>query len=571
MEMIKDLTNDTESNLGPEKNSAVVSIEKGSRNPRKSFDAVVFDVLMVTPEQFASQITVLDIPVFKAIQPEELSGCGWNKKEKHTLAPNVVAFTRRFNQVSFWVTREILTKQTLKIRAEVLSHFIKIARKLQDLHNLHGLMAVISALQSTPVFRLSKAWALLSRKDKAAFEKLETLMSKEDNYKQLRHYISCLKMTPCIPYLGIHLSDLTYIDAAYPPSSSILENAHRSDQINNVLRLICDFQQFCEYDLPTLPHVQRYLSSVRYIEELQGFLEHDNYRLSLTIEPISCVQYRVSRREAVDLLSSTETEPVTIEYSDADTTVTCLCLMRGHRKWQSVNYKDRRTSTADPKRATFPGYRPRSLLDDSVMEGDLLWMMQTVAQPASGCSPVSHEESCDAGERSSWPVFERNRLYRSLGPVSRVMRSCHRSPVRPRLPDDSGVHTHRGAATIESILRRKTVLKAGKKPTVSSWTTYWVALCDSQMVYYAAKSLKSTDRNQFKSSWCKRMCVVGWMPLLLGDPENVDMFQLTDSEHGNSYKFHAESRLNALLWFKHLSRACKSNRKQLPLNLMSFE
>ncbi len=51
---------------------------------------------------------------------------------------------------------------------------------------------------------------LLSRKDKATFERLEYLMSKEDNYKRLRDYISSQSMTSCIPYLGI-FSFLSYL------------------------------------------------------------------------------------------------------------------------------------------------------------------------------------------------------------------------------------------------------------------------------------------------------------------------------------------------------------------------
>nr|XP_010302076.1 PREDICTED: ras-specific guanine nucleotide-releasing factor RalGPS1-like [Balearica regulorum gibbericeps] len=187
----------------PEGSSSSDSLEgRSSDYANKSYDAVVFDVLKVTPEEFASQITLMDTPVFKAIQPEELASCGWNKKEKHILAPNIVAFTRRFNQVSFWVVREILTAQTLKIRAEILSHFVKIAKKLLELNNLHSLMSVVSALQSAPIFRLTKTWALLNRKDKTTFEKLDYLLSKEDNYKRTREYIRSLKMVPTIPYLA---------------------------------------------------------------------------------------------------------------------------------------------------------------------------------------------------------------------------------------------------------------------------------------------------------------------------------------------------------------------------------
>ncbi|XP_048474024.1 ras-specific guanine nucleotide-releasing factor RalGPS1-like [Rhincodon typus] len=445
MEVAEDVHSDIESDRGLE-NPAATSSQRGSCD--LNFDAVVFDILMVTPEEFASQITQLDIPSFRAIRHQELSDCSWNKKEKHTLAPNVVAFTRRFNQVSFWVIQEILTKQSLKRRVEVVGHFIKIAKKLQGLHNLHGLMAVVSALQSTPVFRLSKTWALLSRKDKAVFEKLQTLMSSDNNYKELRDYINCLKETPCIPYLGIYLSDLTYIDAAFPQSTETLEKKHRCDLINNVLRVIFDFQQFCEYDLPTLPHVEKYLNSQRYIEELQGFLEQDNYRLSLKIQPATCAQHPVSTRDSRGSLSaSEETKPC-----HGDASVTYLCLTRGHRRWRSVDYKAGQTNTSNHRSATFPGSWPRYLLDDSEMEGDASWVMQARA---------SQEESCDVGERKPCSSFERNSgFYCSLGRVTRSMWNPLRSPIGAMLHPDGG------ATTMESVLRRKTVLKDSRKPAV---------------------------------------------------------------------------------------------------------
>ncbi|KAF3835039.1 hypothetical protein F7725_027597 [Dissostichus mawsoni] len=255
-----------------EKSSSSESLsDQGSSDLKKSFDAVVFDVLKVTPEEYAGQITLMDAPVFKAIQPEELSSCGWNKKEKHSSSPNVVAFTRRFNQTSFWVVREILHAQTLKIRAEVLSLYIRTAKKLCDMKTSMRSWLWCQRYKVPPSSGLPKHGR---RKDKATFDRLDYLMSKEDNYKRLRDFISSQSMVSCIPYLGMYLSDLTYVDSAYPSTGSILENEQRSNLMNNILRIFGP----AEIHVQLLTHVQKYLNSVRYIEELQKFVEDDNYK-----------------------------------------------------------------------------------------------------------------------------------------------------------------------------------------------------------------------------------------------------------------------------------------------------
>ncbi|KAG2469919.1 RGPS1 factor, partial [Polypterus senegalus] len=503
---------------------------------------------------FSRSLTLTHCLVFFLFfSPQELASCGWNRKEKHSLAPNVVAFTRRFNQVSFWVVREILTAQTLKIRAEILSHFVKIAKKLQELNNLHSLVSVVSALQSAPIFRLTKTWALISRRDKTTFEKLDFLMSKEDNYSRMREYMRTLRMVPCIPYLGIYLLDIIYIDSAYPASDSIMENEQRSNQMNNILRIISDLQVSCNYDhLLTLPHVQKYLMSVRYIEELQKFVEDDNYKLSLKIEPGNSSPRLASSKE--DLAGPSEVL-ASVRYSRRPTCPDASVAtnlptppVARHRKSHSLgNNIMCQLGVVESKSATFPTEKPRHLLDDSFLESHSPARNHMLNPIVSNGVSIGSSESSFSEDLSSG--------------VESPMGTC---------PSCLAGSTQ-GVITIEGPLRRKTLLKEGRKPTLPSWTRYWITLSGTTLIYYGAKALRATERKHYKSTPSKKVSILGWMPVLPDDPEHPDIFQLNDPDKGNVYKFQTASRFHAILWHKHLEDACRSSRPQLECQRMDIQ
>ncbi|VDP90359.1 unnamed protein product [Echinostoma caproni] len=82
---------------------------------------------------------------------------------------------------------------------------------------------------------------------------------------------------------GLYLSDLTYTNVAFPrvggkPSSTWIS------KINDIIDVIAHFQK-SEYNFPVDGTLNAYLCAQRYIEELQKFLEEDNYKTSLILEP----------------------------------------------------------------------------------------------------------------------------------------------------------------------------------------------------------------------------------------------------------------------------------------------
>lgn len=103
------------------RNSAVDKVSAGA--PTEELYSTSF-----SPDDLAAQLTIMDQLVFRDIVPEELTSCSWNKKNKLEVAPNVVSLTRRFNHVSFWTVDQVLRGDSPKQRAEIMAHFIRVAK-----------------------------------------------------------------------------------------------------------------------------------------------------------------------------------------------------------------------------------------------------------------------------------------------------------------------------------------------------------------------------------------------------------------------------------------------------------
>lgn len=503
------------------------SLPRNSSLHQFDVDATLGNVLRLPPAELAAQITLLDFKIFSSIQTEELGSCGWTKKDKCITSPNIVAFTRRFNNISFWVVQEILNGVSPKERAEVLSYFIKLAKKLHEFNNLHSLFAIISAMRSASIYRMSNTWNALPKKDKQTLDRLASLFSEDNNWQTLREYLETLKL-PCIPYLGLFLTDLVYIDLAHPHKTNGLEPEQRRTKMNNILRIISNYQASDYSSIEPNESMQEYLLSIRYIEELQNIFEEEQYKKSLLLEPklqplnsTPCS----SKESVVSSLNLSPAKSSSMRVGSVGPTPNKF--VAGHRKCQSLGTNI--FNRFQPGRQTICAINSafgRHLLDDSELHDQ---RRPSTSEADSGIDDL-------------------------------------RSPL--------------GSLDFQGYVRRKTLLKDNKKPTVSSWQRFWIQIWANSLIYFPPKSLKGCERSDFKSEPSKIRSLEGWRATSVENTQHGNTFQLINTELGHIYKFRTTSPEIAKQWLRALQEnngytnhdTYNSRPKGMGSgNLMSFE
>ncbi|XP_041832945.1 ral guanine nucleotide dissociation stimulator-like [Melanotaenia boesemani] len=267
----------------------------------------------------AEQLTRMDSALFIKVVPYQCLGCVWSQRDKkENMSPTIRATITQFNAITNLVIVSLLCQPadsgrissrqpstSPAQRARIIEKWIKVAQDCRLLKNFSSLKAILSALQSNPVYRLRKTWAAVSRDSMTTFDNLcETFPDEncvlanrgllvEDGGQVTVDNISPKISKRChlprqmstsngiVPYLGTYLTILTMLDTALPDTvKGGLINFEKRRREFDVLSQIRLLQTTCsQYSLPHHPRVAAWLQGH------QLLTDQESYELSTQLEP----------------------------------------------------------------------------------------------------------------------------------------------------------------------------------------------------------------------------------------------------------------------------------------------
>ncbi|KAK6396563.1 hypothetical protein LTR65_008461 [Meristemomyces frigidus] len=250
------------------------------------------NVLELDTLELARQITLITSKIYCDIRPEELLSLEWNMKGTR-IARNVRNMSALNTDLANVVGDSILAPDDAKKRALVIKHWSKVAFHLLELNNYDTLMAIMCTINSSVVMRLKRTWELVSRKTKGRLSDINAVIDHSRNYASLRRRLE-QPVAPCIPFVGIYLTDLTFLDAGNPRRRELPGTASGKpvsvinfDKYARMAKVVSFLQKFqVPYKLQAVPEMQAWMDA--HLQRMRVSNEEmvtEFHRRSLIIEP----------------------------------------------------------------------------------------------------------------------------------------------------------------------------------------------------------------------------------------------------------------------------------------------
>lgn len=225
-------------------------------------------------------MTILDFSLFARTPLREFHGRGWLTGGSE--CPNLMRTIGLFNSVSRILATALLRSPSEEERCWQLVWWVRVIEALVGLNNFSSVVALMAGLAMSPVYRLNRTWDLFKSRfaaEHALMEKFEQLTSSQGNWTGLRGAVHSVQ-PPCVPYLGVYCSDLTFVDqgnpSRLPPHGLVNWDKGRLEA--NIIRELNLFQ-LSAYQLRPVPRLQEMLLRLDQLDD------DSLYALSLEREP----------------------------------------------------------------------------------------------------------------------------------------------------------------------------------------------------------------------------------------------------------------------------------------------
>jgi son of sevenless-like protein len=239
-----------------------------------------FRLLDLDTIEMARQLTLMDFKLYSSIKPVECLDKAWSRDTG--VAANIKASIDYCNQVTTWVSDEILSQSEVKKRSTIIKYWVNVADKCRSFNNFNTCMAILSAFDNSAVGRLKRTWEMVGARTNHIVAHIRKLMGANKNFNQYRALIHSAN-PPCIPFLGIYLQDLTFVEDGNPnflKTSKDLINFAKRAKTAEVIRELQQYQSMC-YHFIAVDEVQAFIT-----ENLHSSRDEDQlYKESLKLEP----------------------------------------------------------------------------------------------------------------------------------------------------------------------------------------------------------------------------------------------------------------------------------------------
>jgi len=245
------------------------------------------DIMEFAPIDIAKTLAMIEWENFKYIQPEEFLRQTWTKHPEK--APFIRAMIDRFNKITAWIVTWIVTAEKIKIRVKRFKHFLKVAEESLNLGDYHNFMAVLSGLNENAVFRLKHTLAENSPKTKETLANLNEIMSVENSYSNYRKHLASRQFSlPTIPYIGVWLRDLTYMDEGLRSEDKTQFNRAKMNGSYGIVYFVQQLQTHTGWTGEVNEKLDNYLRHLPGILPMEKLLE-----LSREREPKNCTRDQI--------------------------------------------------------------------------------------------------------------------------------------------------------------------------------------------------------------------------------------------------------------------------------------